>query len=443
MRAPSFGFYLTVSLAVAALSVACGNSGDSPGGEGGAVGQGGSSNGAGGSSTVNGGSPNQGQGGNPSGGASNGGSANGGNGNGGAQAGGSTSGGNGNGGAQAGGSTSGGSSTASGGSSNGGAQAGGASTGGRANSGGSSSGGQAAGGTSSGGATTTSGGRASGGAASGGASSGGAASGGATTTSGGASSTTPIKVWMAGDSTMMNCSSACPCGWGSQFDPLFNTNVTVVNSAVGGRSIQTWLYESAPLDSSGNPTGPGVTGTLNTSTGECNLYQAAYVARWNAMLNASTGMKAGDYLIIQFGINDGDSACPRHVGQALYKTYLGVMAKAAKDRGAQPIFVTPVSAISCNSSGKAVGTRGAFVTTTITAGTELGVPVIDLHQLSVDLYNSLGFCPNNADYSSGIVGAFFCADHTHFEAAGATQIAKVVAKALRDQKIPLASYLLP
>ena len=32
------------------------------------------------------------------------------------------------------------------------------------------------------------------------------------------------------------------------------------------------------------------------------------------MLDAATGMKAGDYLFIQFGINDGDSACPRHVG---------------------------------------------------------------------------------------------------------------------------------
>jgi len=39
------------------------------------------------------------------------------------------------------------------------------------------------------------------------------------------------------------------------------------------------------------------------------------------------------------------------------------------------------------------------------------------------------------------VGKFFCADHTHFEAAGAAQIAGVVAKALRDQNIPLAAYL--
>jgi lysophospholipase L1-like esterase len=46
--------------------------------------------------------------------------------------------------------------------------------------------------------------------------------------------------------------------------------------------------------------------------------------------------------------------------------------------------------------------------------------------------------PNNGDYRSGPVGAFFCDDHTHFEAAGARQIAGLVAQALQDQQILLA-----
>jgi hypothetical protein len=52
-----------------------------------------------------------------------------------------------------------------------------------------------------------------------------------------------ITVWMAGDSTMQPCTTACPCGWGSQFQPYFSSNAAVVNSAAGGRSIQTWLYD--------------------------------------------------------------------------------------------------------------------------------------------------------------------------------------------------------
>ena len=290
------------------------------------------------------------------------------------------------------------------------------------------SGGKGSAGANNGGANSTSSGGAAGSSNANGGSVGNAGAGGANTAGGGSGNGGPVKVWIAGDSTVQNCSSACPCGWGSQFDPLFNSNVTVQNSAVGGRSVQTWLYDA------------NVSSTM--TNGECALTSTTYNARWTAMTNTSTGMKSGDYLFIQFGINDGDTTCPRHVGLTLFKDYLGKMAKAAKDLGAQPIFLTPVSAISCNSSGKAVGTRGEFVTATKDAGTTYGVPVIDLHQLSVDLYNSLGLCPNDSDYTKGKVGDFFCEDHTHFEAAGAKQIAQIIAKALRDQKIGLASYLL-
>ncbi|MFD0819387.1 cellulose binding domain-containing protein [Micromonospora zhanjiangensis] len=236
-----------------------------------------------------------------------------------------------------------------------------------------------------------------------------------------------VTVWLAGDSTMANPSGGtCPVGWGSQFAPYFNSNVTVRNNAVSGRSIQTWLYD------------PNVTATKD-STGECVINPNTYSTRWTSMLDASAGMKSGDYLIVQFGINDGDSACPRHVGSARYKQLLGVMVAAAKQRGVRPILLTPVAAITC-SGGTAVGNRG-FLTETTDAAAANGVPVIDLHRLSYGLYNSLGLCPNNGDYAQGKVGAFFCNDHTHFETAGATQIAGLVATALRNQNIPLAGYL--
>lgn len=236
----------------------------------------------------------------------------------------------------------------------------------------------------------------------------------------------PVKVWMAGDSTMMNPQGTCPVGWGSQFARYFTSDVTVQNSAVGGRSIQTWLYE-------GN-----VTRTKN-SAGECIVSPNTYNARWAAMLAQTSGMRSGDYLFIQFGINDGDSACPRHVGRARYQELLGVMAQAAKARGAKPILVTPVAAITCKGT-TAVANRG-FLAETQTAATAHGVPVIDLHQRSIALYNSLKLCPNNGDYAAGAVGAFFCNDHTHFETDGARQIAGLIATALREQGIPLASYL--
>jgi hypothetical protein len=68
-----------------------------------------------------------------------------------------------------------------------------------------------------------------------------------------------------------------------------------------------------------------------------------YSARWQAMLDSTSRMKAGDCLFIEFGINDGDTRCHRHVGSALFEAYMGTMAQAAKTRGAQPIFLTSTS----------------------------------------------------------------------------------------------------
>lgn len=237
----------------------------------------------------------------------------------------------------------------------------------------------------------------------------------------------PVTVWLAGDSTMANPGSArCPVGWGSQFDALFNADVTVRNQAVGGRSIQTWLYE-------GN-----VSGTKG-SDGECRLTSSAYSSRWQAMLNASTGMKAGDYLFIQFGINDSSSTCPRHVGPARYRQLMTTMVQAALARGAHPVLLTPVAAITCSGS-TATKNRG-FVNETFAVGSATRAPVVDLQSLSVSLYNSLRFCPHNGDFGSGPVGAFFCDDRTHFETYGAQRIAGLVAGDVRKQNLALAAYL--
>jgi lysophospholipase L1-like esterase len=129
---------------------------------------------------------------------------------------------------------------------------------------------------------------------------------------------------------------------------------------------------------------------------------------------------------------------------AAFKETYGVMATAAKERGAQPVFITPVSAVACNGSTPK-GTRGGYVTATQEAGEQYDVPVLDLHAASVALYGKLGFCPiPGGDVSAsttGAVGQFFCDDHTHFDTPGATEIAKLVAAELRAKKLPLASYL--
>jgi len=278
-------------------------------------------------------------------------------------------------------------------------------------------------GSTSGAAGASGSGGSSGAGASAGTSSGGAGAGGAPTG--------PITIWIAGDSTVANGNTPCPTGWGKSFDALFDDRVSVTNSAVGGRSVRTWLYN---------------VGTTMDSEGECVLATGGdgmptIQARWQQMLD---GMGPGDYLLIQFGINDGSATCDRHVGLEAFKSTYGVMAEAAKERGAQPVFITPVSAVACNGS-TARETRGAYVTATTEAGMTYDVPVIDLHALSIDLYTASGFCPiPGGDVSAsttGPVGDFFCDDHTHFSPSGAEVIAGLVADAVRDAGLGLAAYL--
>ena len=236
----------------------------------------------------------------------------------------------------------------------------------------------------------------------------------------------PITVWLAGDSTMANPRATCPVGWGSQFGALFTGRVRVRNLAIAGRSIQTWLYGDGVSDS-------------RSGDGECVMRSTTTSANWNQVL---TTMRRGDYLFVQFGINDALSACPKHVGRARYRQLMTYMAHEAVLRGAHPVLLTALAAITC-SNGVAADNRG-YVGQTRAAAAANHAPVIDLQALSVALYNRLHFCPNDGDYTGGDpVGAFFCADRTHLETYGAREIAKVVAGALRTQKIPLAADLKP
>jgi hypothetical protein len=258
---------------------------------------------------------------------------------------------------------------------------------------------------------------------------------------GGSGGLPAITVWLAGDSTVADGSAPCPIGWGASFQSLFGSRATVVNDAIAGRSVRTWLYSvQSTMDSTGEC-------VLDTNPDGTPVLQS----RWQTMLGATNGgvgvgvgMKAGDYLLIQFGINDSDSACPRHVGINAFKSSYGMMAQAATDRGAHPIFITPTSSISCSGT-TAVATRGSYVPATKDAGTQYNVPVIDLNAATVALYNAMSFCPvPGGDVSAsttGPVGDFFCDDHTHFSATGAPRIAALVAQAIRNQSLPLAAYL--
>jgi lysophospholipase L1-like esterase len=221
---------------------------------------------------------------------------------------------------------------------------------------------------------------------------------------------------------MQNCQSSGLCGWAAEFQQYCGPNVTVSNQARGGRSIQTWIWGD-----------PNVSKTATDANGECQvLDKTTYSDNLTTMLDPTKGMQPGDWVYVAFGINDAGGTCNRHVGTALFQSDLDFMATTIRSKGANPIFGTSTSGQQC--SGSTNTPNRAFGPETKAAGAADNVPVIDLLTLSVALYNSLKLCPGGSS-------TFWADGRTHFTAQGATQVAAVVAQAIKDQGIGLAAYL--
>jgi hypothetical protein len=119
------------------------------------------------------------------------------------------------------------------------------------------------------------------------------------------------------------------------------------------------------------------------------------------------------------------------VSIADYETDLGLMA-AARARGGNPIFLTPVSQLSCTGTVPHA-TLTDYAAAAKAAGAADNVPVIDLNTLSVQYYDSLGCATTTLD-------VFAAGQATHFTQPGAVQIAQIVANALGTIGSGLAAY---
>jgi hypothetical protein len=83
--------------------------------------------------------------------------------------------------------------------------------------------------------------------------------------------------------------------------------------------------------------------------------------------------------------------------------------------------------------GKITNSHGDYPEATRLAAKERSVPLIDLTEMSKDLYEALG------KDGSGIL--FKEGDGTHHNNFGAYELAKLVATALKQQKSPLSKFL--
>ncbi|AXP80142.1 Rhamnogalacturonan acetylesterase RhgT [Mariniflexile rhizosphaerae] len=223
------------------------------------------------------------------------------------------------------------------------------------------------------------------------------------------------KIYLVGDSTMcLYDDSRFPqAGWGMPFANFFDaTTVEIENHAKGGRSTKSFLDEN----------------------------------RWQPIVDS---LKAGDYVLIQFGHNDSANSKShpnRYASPEDYKKYMGKYITETREKNAKIILITPVTQRKYNANGALIKSHEAYCDAVLELGVEYHVPVIDLNTKSHELVEQMGekfsrnlymvFEPNELPrFPDGFN------DNTHFNEFGARKIAEIVLRDIRAQKLELANYI--
>ncbi|MDP9052251.1 MAG: rhamnogalacturonan acetylesterase [Acidobacteriota bacterium] len=238
-------------------------------------------------------------------------------------------------------------------------------------------------------------------------------------------------IFIVGDSTARN---KADLGWGDHFAHYFDlTKVNVANRAIAGRSARSYMNEGA----------------------------------WDKVL---AELKAGDYVLLQWGHNDGGGtitpdfkgrgegkgigeeavdipiATPFAIGPLAGKTtetihtygwYYRKYIADIRAKGAHPVLLTvtvrniwPKGADGQPHMERDMGYRDYAMQ--IAAAEK--VPLIDMATVAADKFEMLGV---------QTTALLFPIDHTHTSAVGAEMNAASVVTALKNAKSPLVDYLAP
>lgn len=226
-------------------------------------------------------------------------------------------------------------------------------------------------------------------------------------------------LYIIGDSTVRNTNRP-QCGWGEMIGELLDTSrIKVSNQAMAGRSTRTFVKEK----------------------------------RWEKVINA---IQPGDYLIMQFGHNEGskpdtskggyrgvlrgtgEDSVSLNWGDTLtevvhsYGWYLRKFVREAKAKGGIPVICSMIPRNQFD-NGKVKRADKDFGKWAQEVAQQEGVFFIDLNAITADKYDAIG--PDQ-------VKLFFPGDHTHTNEEGARVNAASVAEGIRLLKtLTLNQYL--
>lgn len=221
-----------------------------------------------------------------------------------------------------------------------------------------------------------------------------------------------IRIYIAGDSTAsVKDPRAFPeTGWGMPFVHFWDSSVIIENRAKNGRSTKTFISEGL----------------------------------WASIENE---LREGDFVFIQFGHNDeSKEKTERYTTPEQYKKNLSRFISDSRSRGAIPVLMTPVSRRRFDRQGKALKTHEHYSPLVRETAEEESVLLIDLDELSRNLYQQMGMENSSLlflqlkpgehpNYPQGKT------DNTHFNELGARLIAQLILKEIRSLAPELAARI--
>lgn len=189
-------------------------------------------------------------------------------------------------------------------------------------------------------------------------------------------------IYIAGDSTVTDQSASYPyapgtsyCGWGQMISSYINEEIAVSNHAHSGLTTESFRME-----------------------GHYSIVEKYW--------------KPGDYYFIQFAHND--QKLDHLKAEEGYRNNMITYINEARANGVHPVIVTPIARNTWKGNdGTYNDLLKEYGESCIKIGKEMDVPVLDLHQLSMDFIKEMGveaskpyFFPNDYTHSDDYGGYF-------------------------------------
>ena len=192
-------------------------------------------------------------------------------------------------------------------------------------------------------------------------------------------------------------------GWGQLLPELLNEKAIVKNYARNGRSTRTFVEEGL----------------------------------WTDLISNT---QKGDFVIIQFGHNDGVITKKSYTNPAQFRLNFVAFVNEVKAKGATPILCTPVARRKFDEKGILEPTHGEFPEIIRAVAKQEKVTMIDMEKLTSIMLQDAGVEQSNKFFHKFAPGEspFFpkgLDDNTHFNENGARRTAELFLGEIKSQKI--------